>query len=176
MRPREQVDDYKLQHLYAFEDPYAYSDIETNAPQKLFINPPWWTYKFFEVRKTESASGQESMPRYLRYSGYVQKKSQMNVEDVDTLKSQYGYTWRGLKRPHDRELGIVGGELIVMDLKSNEVLAVRRGFIRRGDVKSNLTGVWWLGGHICPNYKHANAYTYEFLSKVLKPTSVRASE
>jgi hypothetical protein len=94
----------------------------------------------------------------------------MNIEEVSTLKSRYGYTWRGIELPHARELGIVGGELIVMDLHSNEVLAVRRGFIRSGDV-SNLTGVWWLGEHICPKYKHANAYTYEFLSKVLKPIS-----
>lgn len=176
MRPREPVNDYKLQHLYALEDPYAYSDIETNAPQKLFINPPWWRYKFFEIRKAEPASGLESPRRYLRYSGYVQGKSPMTIEEVLTVKSQYGYTWRGVKRLHDRELGIVGGELIVMDLQSNEVLAVRRGYIRSGDVRNNLTGVWWLGGHVCPAYKHANAYTYEFLSKVLKPNSVTASE
>ena len=100
----------------------------------------------------------------------------MTIEEVLTVKSQYGYTWRGVKRLHDRELGIVGGELIVMDLQSNEVLAVRRGYIRSGDVRNNLTGVWWLGGHVCPAYKHANAYTYEFLSKVLKPNSVTASE
>jgi hypothetical protein len=63
-----------------------------------------------------------------------------------------------------------------MELQTNEVLAVRRGFIRSGDVRNNLTGVWWLGGHVCPEYRHANAYTYEFLSKVLKPTSVTGSE
>jgi hypothetical protein len=57
-----------------------------------------------------------------------------------------------------------------MDLHSKEVLAVRRGFIRSGDVR-NLTGVWWLGGHVCPKYKNANVSTYEFLSKILKPTS-----
>jgi len=176
MRSRDPVNDDKLKHLYALEDPYGYSDIETDAPQKLFINPPWWNYKFFEVGKAVPASGQESTARYLRYSGYVQKKSPMNVEDVSTLKSQHGYTWRGINRTHDRELGIAGGELIVMDLQSSEVLAVRRGYIRSGDVRNNLTGVWWLGGHVCPVYKHANAYTYEFLSKVLKPNPVTVSE
>jgi len=170
MRPREPVNDYQLQHLYAFEDPYAYSDIETDAPQKLFINPPWWRYKFFEIRKVESISSQSSN-QYLRYSGYVQNKSPMKIEENSTLKSQYGYTWRGISRPHDRELGIAGGELIVMDLQSNEVLAIRRGFIRSGEVTNNLTGVWWLGGHVCPQYKQANAYTYEFLSKVLRSTA-----
>ena len=170
MRSREQVNDYKLQHLYALEDPYAYSDIETDSPQKLFINPPWWRYKFFEIRKARPASSDRAETHYLRYFGYVQDKSLINIEQTSTLKSRYGYTWRGIERPHDREFGIVGGELIVMDLHSNEVLAVRRGFIRSGDVR-NLTGVWWLGGNVCPKYKHAYVYTYEFLSKVLKPTS-----
>jgi hypothetical protein len=176
MRPREQVNDDKLQHLYAPEDPYAYSDIETDAPQKLFINPPWGRYKFFEITKPIPNSGSNSASLYLRYSGYVQNKTPMNVEGVFTLQSRYAYTWRGLTRPHGRELGIVGGELIIMDLQSNEVLAVRRGYIRSGDVRNNLTGVWWLGGHVCPAYKHASVFTYEFLSKVLKPNSVKESE
>ncbi len=37
-------------------------------------------------------------------------------------------TWRGIRRPHDREMGIAGGELIVLDLETNEVLGVRRGY------------------------------------------------
>lgn len=176
MRVREKVDDYKLQHLYAIEDPYAYSDIETDAPQKLFINPPWWRYKFFEIRKTDSTLRRDSGTPYLRYFGYVQGKSPMSAEEVPSLKSRYGYIWRGIKRPHDRELGIVGGELIVMDLQSNEVLAVRRGYIRSGDVRNNLTGIWWLGGHVCPVYKQANAFTYEFISKVLKPSFALENE
>lgn len=176
MRSRESVNDYKLQHLYALEDPYAYSDIETDAPQKLFINPPWWRYKFLELRKVVPVSGLSTAPRYLRYSGYVQTKSPMVVEEVSTLKSRYGYIWRGVRRPHDRELGIAGGEIIVLDLMSNDVLAVRRGYMRSGDVRNNLTGVWWVGGQACPVYKHANQYTYEFLSRVIKPAPVAGSE
>jgi hypothetical protein len=169
MRPREKVDDYKLQHLYALEDPYAYSDIETDSPQKLFVNPPWWIYRFFETKNTSLDLNARSLNPYLRYSGFAQNKTAMNIEEVSALKSRYGYTWRGINRPYDRELGIVGAELIVMDLGSNEILAVRRGYIRTGDVRSSLTGVWWIGGHVCPTYQHANAYTYEFLSKVLNP-------
>jgi hypothetical protein len=169
MRPRERATDYHLQHLYALEDPYAYSDLESEAPQKLFINPPWWNYKYFEMSASAVSPSAKSGSPYLRYFGYVQGKSPMNKEQVATLKSRYGYTWRGVKRPHDRELGIVGGELIILDLQANEVLAVRRGFIRSGDVRNNLTGVWWLGGHVCPEYRDANVHTYEFISKVLKP-------
>jgi hypothetical protein len=176
MRPREKVDDNKLQHLYALEDPYAYSDIETDTPQKLFVNPPWWIYRFFEIKNPSPNPDTKFSKQYLRYSGYLQDKSPMNLEEVFTLRSIYGYIWRGISRPYDRELGIVGGELIVIDLRSNEILAVRRGYIRSGDVRNSLTGVWWLGGHVCPTYRHASAYTYEFLSKVLKPIPAAGSE
>ena len=100
----------------------------------------------------------------------------MVVEEVSMIKSRYGYIWRGVPRPHDRELGISGGEIIVLDLMSNDVLAVRRGYMRSGDVRNNVTGVWWVGGHACPAYKHANQYTYEFLSRVIKPAPVGGSE
>ncbi len=176
MRPRELVNDSKLQHLYALEDPYAYSDLETDAPQKLFINPPWGRYTFFEIRQTVPGSSLNTAPRYLRYSGYAQNRRPMVVEEVSMIKSRYGYIWRGVPRPHDRELGIAGGEIIVLDLMSNDVLAVRRGYMRSGDVRNNVTGVWWVGGHACPAYKHANQYTYEFLSRVIKPAPVGGSE
>jgi hypothetical protein len=52
--------------------------------------------------------------------------------EVSKKKSRYSYTWRGIPRPHDREFGIAGGELILLDLETNEVLAVRRGYIRSG--------------------------------------------
>lgn len=84
------------------------------------------------------------------------------------MRSSYGFTWRGIRRERDRELGIAGGELIVIALKSREVLAVRRGYIRSGDVKNTPTKIWWLGGHLCTNIP--NLREHQFVAKVLKPT------
>jgi hypothetical protein len=175
MRRREQANDYHLQHLYALEDPYSYSDIESETPQQVFINPPWRGFKYFEVSAPDEGGAKSAGPKYRRYSGYVQDKSPMKAESVVSLKSRYSYTWRGITRPHDRELGIVGSELLVIDLQSNTVLAVRRGFIRSGDVR-NLTGVWWLGGYTCPKSRDKHISTYEFISKVLKPGLAPGSE
>jgi hypothetical protein len=88
------------------------------------------------------------------------------------LRSQFGVTWRGITRPHDRELGIAGGELIVIDLGTNEVLGVRRGYIRSGGMK-NLTGIWWMTGRTCPSYNYRNRdkdfdFSYWFIGKVLR--------
>ena len=91
--------------------------------------------------------------------------------EVSTLKSRYGYTWRGIKRPHDRELGIAGSELIIFDLQSNEILAVRRGFVRSGGVRNNLTGVWWLTAPSCPN--RGLKTTPMFIQQVLNPVALK---
>jgi hypothetical protein len=176
MRPRERASDYMQEHLYALEDPYGYTDWEARDPATVFVDPPWRTYSYLEVPSSASTSLKAQGMSYRRYSGYVQGKSPMVEEQVTELKSRYGYTWRGISRPHDREFGIAGGELIVLDLQTKEVLGVRRGFIRTGSVR-NLTGVWWLSGQVCPivrpdkRSQKDGDFTYWFLSKVLRPVS-----
>jgi hypothetical protein len=173
MRPRQEAADYYQQHLYALEDPYGYTDWEATRFPTIFINPPWAAYSYVETLVPSGMKPNVDGARFRRFSGYVQDKSSMAEEHVATLRSQYGFTWRGINRPHDREFGIAGGELIVLDLRTNEVLGVRRGFIRSGGVK-NLTGVWWLNGQACPKYegkthsKDGN-FSYWFISKILKP-------
>mgnify|MGYP003600947459 FL=1 len=53
----------------------------------------------------------------------------MQVIGIPALTARYGYTWRGLRRERDREFGIAGGELLIYDLETREVLAVRRQFL-----------------------------------------------
>ena len=174
MRPRDQATDNKYQeHLYALEDPYGYTDWEATRLPTIFVNPPWAAYSSLEAPLPLTANQKVEGAKYRRFSGYVQGKSPMVEEDVKDLRSRHGFTWRGITRPHDRELGIAGGELIILDMQSNEVLGVRRGFIRSEGVR-NLTGIWWLTSHVCPKYegkafnKDGN-FAYWFITKVLKP-------
>ncbi len=52
-------------------------------------------------------------------------------EPTNTIQSRYGFFWRGIERtPFDRPLGIGGGEEFIVDLKTNEMLALRREFVR----------------------------------------------
>ena len=92
----------------------------------------------------------------------------MFEEQVKDLKSRYGFTWRGIMRPHDRELGIVGGELIVMDVHTFEILAVRRGYLRSGKSLETVGGIWWLGAQACP--PRPVTARKQLLHKVLKPS------
>lgn len=181
MRPREQATDYMQEHLYAMEDPYGFTDWEARHPQTIFVDPPWRNYFYLEALLPASVSPKVPGARYRRYSGYVQDKSPMAEEHVTGLKSRYAYTWRGISRPHDRELGIAGGELIVLDLQTKDVLGVRRGFIRSGGVRNNATGIWWLSARVCPTLRpdkrsqKDGEFTYWFVSKVLKPAAAAST-
>ncbi len=178
MRPREHATDYQQEHLYTLEDPYGYTDWEASRLPTVFVNPPWAAYYYLEIPLPSGVRPKNEGATFRRFSGYVQEKSPMIDEDVRDLNSKYGVTWRGINRPHDRELGIAGGEMIVLDLHNSEVLAVRRGFIRSGSVK-NLTGIWWLTGHVCPKYegkafsKDGN-FAYWFISKALRPKNANS--
>jgi hypothetical protein len=118
-----------------------------------------------------------------RYFGYDDRNTKSLKKEYDSKpKSRYGYTWRGIKRPHDRENAIAGGELIVLDLQTNEVLGIRRGFIISGNVRNVKSGIQWEIGTVCPRLTDRPGwpkdfdFTYWFVSKVLKPATSGGGE
>jgi hypothetical protein len=144
---------------------------------------PDQNYKFLE--KPIPAPSQDSAygAKYLRYTRpntdklifengqYMypgDQQPKMIEEQVKELKSRYGFTWRGITRPHDRELGIAGGEVIILDLQTNEVLAVRRGYLASGKSLETVGGIWWLGASACPPNRSGEIHA--LLHKVVKPT------
>jgi len=189
MRPRKEATDDELSHLYALEDPYGQVVGESDLPQDYYVQPAIGKYDFLEMPTIDLSKRGESSGKYKRYyrdeSAHPNRKYQTAINgqfffipyivaeaSVSAIKSRYGFTWRGIPRPHDREFGIAGGELIVLDLQTNEVFAVRRGFIRSGWMK-NLTGVWWLTGRTCsfPGAKREHL----FIKEVIKPVVVFVS-
>ena len=184
MRPRESAkNDYLLEHLYAMEDPYGLTVGVRDSPQNYFVQPAIGKYQYLEI-PLPRASKTEQISKYQRYyrderahpgsqfptainGQFVQVPYIVAMADVPVLQSRYGYTWRGIARPHDRELGIAGGELIILELQNNEVLAVRRSFVRSGAVRNNLTGVWWLTAGKCS--KESLKMDAQFINEVLKP-------
>ena len=182
MRLRKRATDYELEHLYALEDPYGHTTDESMLVQDSYVQPATGKYQFLEMPMpvVKRKDGSQYRRYYRDENAHPEKKYQTMiggrgvfvpyiVAEIATtdINSRYGYTWRGIKRPHDRELGIAGGETIVLDLQTNEVLAVRRGFMRTGFIKNNLTGVWWLTGPSCPN--RGTKPTRIFLEEVLMP-------
>ena len=192
MRPRNEATDYALEDLYALEDPYGQVLTESELPQDEYVQPAMGKYLFLErplANPSKAGSALEKFKRYYRDEGaHSNRRYQTAINgqsvfvpyivaeaNVPTIKSRYGFTWRGIPRPHDRELGIAGGELILLDLNSQEVVAVRRGFIRSGWMK-NMTGIWWLTGRTCPapGAKREHLFIKEVLTPVI--TSVSGKE
>jgi hypothetical protein len=183
MRPQKKASDYEVRHLYALEDPNIIHDGEDYEPAFNYVVPQG--YQFFEApfsgqvqpswKKEYRHSSFSAVPgpdsKYERYSGYDGRDMKMmRKEYVKDLKSQYGYTWRGIKRPHDRELGVAGGELIVLNLQTNEVLAVRRRYIRAVVLDHPDAGIAW--GRVCyPERGAKSIQPLGFVRQVLKPLS-----
>ena len=161
LRPRLKAN-YEYSHLYAFEDPFGF-----DPDPAFFVSPGWYTH--YEV---VSASAMGQGPKYIRYFGYNGR----NLETLQKInearrKSRYGYTWRGVVRPHDRENGIGGGEVIVLDLETNEVLAVLRGFAQfKIDEKMGLLKAGWRNR--CPAIQATGGPYGHFILKVLRPEGV----
>jgi hypothetical protein len=122
-----------------------------NAPPKETVTAPlWW-------EKARLSANKEEHEAALRAVGFVPAMG----ETVNKIQSRYGWTWRGIERSqHDRPLGIGGGEVIVFDLQTNEVLAYRRNFRRTvagsGDVD-------WTTGRQCLKFENMALFV-----KVLK--------
>lgn len=158
LRPRLKSN-YEYSHLYAFEDPFGF-----DADPAFFVSPG--RYAYYEAI---SSSSMDQVLKYTRYFGYDGR----NLETIQKAsegqrKSRYGYTWRGIVRPHDRENGIGGGEVIVLDLERNEVLAVIRGYARfKMDEKMGPLRAGWRNR--CPTIQATGGPYGHFILKVLKP-------
>ena len=183
VRPRKRVGDEVNRDRYVLEDPYHQTMGEPTEPALPFVGAG--KFRFFEtslyevdrskspvIPRYQHESMRDKAPtwaRYIRYFGYGGEwgSTPLQKEYVTELKSRYGYVWRGIKRPHDRELGIAGGELAVIDLKTNEILGLWRGFMRS---RTRSGGpVWWLTAEPCPAKPPLTVELYRFVSEVLKP-------
>jgi hypothetical protein len=194
IRPRNREPEHADYDRWVREDPYGYGDGDEqwDAPRKL-VGPTQrdikqsdrfrFLYLYLERPSIKHPlSGREKYwhpsmvaeppigAKHALYFNNGESLETLEVRYSSQLVSRYGYTWRGIRRPHDRELGIAGGELVVVDLRTNEVLGVRRGF-RLGppDPRRELDLVWW--GNVCPQYPNIPGYrnVLWFLTKVAKP-------
>jgi hypothetical protein len=163
-RPPKRPTDQDLMDRWKLEHPYleSTSQLRSDSPSGravLFVDPPTEPYRFYEEPNRDPKAGQP----YWRLSGYSQgidfkdqngkwgrvPATPWKQESVSQLKARYGLTWRGIHRPHDRENGIAGGEIIAYNLATHEILAVFRNYAFSGRTKNTPDGVWWLTSGGC---------------------------
>jgi hypothetical protein len=133
-----------------------------------FIQPPQHNYHFVEQPRRDVKWHAGITEPYIRLFGYTRErerdyrgvlvdsysdKDPMQVIGIPKLTARYGYTWRGLKRAQDRENGIAGGELLIYDLQTKEVLAVRRQFLITMGNRRNGDKAAWEVATSCPQVR-----------------------
>lgn len=205
IRPRMEETEDRMRDRYGIEDPYGYGQGDTwdqgapatligpiarsklSAPRYRFVDTPQISTKvpptsetYFDRSLFEKPSGGDIYRRFVRPDPSSQKG--MQARHVREISAVVGFTWRGIRRPFDRELGISGGETVVVDLRTNEVLGLRRGFQIAQQLKPS--GLWWLTGGTCPKYSETSElgklrkrdkdfdYVNLFLTKVAIPDQV----
>lgn len=158
---------------YVMEDPYGYTEAQAQTPATIFVGPK--KYRFYEGT-VGAAYRPQPEKTFIRMFGYDNRDPKSMKREFDSkLKSRYGFTWRGIRRPKDREHGIAGGELIVVDLQTNEILGVRRGFMLAGKSQLGRSEVTWEHGRFCPILSKRTGMakdfdaTYQFVARILVP-------
>jgi hypothetical protein len=160
-RPRNQARSEEFFHLYAMEDPYGYVHGET----KKAIGATWTAGNRYQALERKVYDTYEHV-----FRTSISEREARTVSSPQT--AQFGFVWRGISRPKDREHGIAGGELIVYDLKSGEVLGFRRGFAGTG---VGYKGVSWEFAPVCPRFRLRGGRSKDFdfglwfVSDVLRP-------
>jgi hypothetical protein len=188
MRPRQKATQDMFDHLLGLEDPYGYTASEAESPEEFFLNqirPN--AYAYLEVLAKSRKGSNSAGSAYAVLTGYkdyrdanrVLHRSPASVEFREAMTSRFGYTWREVTSSVERENGFAGGETIVLDLSSGEVLAVLRGFVFSGRVR-NRTSIWWEFGPTCPflnirkRPKDFDLVPW-FVSQVAKPAPLQTS-
>ena len=102
-------------------------------PGSMFVAPVMNLYSFLEV--PESVSKGDSVTRagyrlFYRDPGVQQSAPVygVNSRSIEQPTARYAFIWRGVEQHEARDLGIIGGELIILDLGNMSVMAVRRDF------------------------------------------------
>lgn len=179
MRPPKQPTDFDLKDRYKLEAPqfearYQVREDSVNGRGTEYASPPFQKFQYYEEPDL-AAKGPGSA--YITVGQYQDKAPHYrSVQRSNDPTSRYAVTWRGLRRPHDRESGIAGVELLVIDLNSGRAIGAMRSFGLSGRTPGTPDGFWWLNAAICPSfyklYRRPDLeQNYGFVSKVLVPVA-----
>lgn len=186
IRPRGQETDYAMQDKYAIEDAYglhefAFGDDDARPGKRIF------RLDESNYRAIESPIGDPRAQSWVRQSLDIDRLKALmrnppagwsetdftSISKASQPQSIYGVTWRGIRRPEDLNLGVSGGELAIFDLRSGEILGLRRGFaLDAFAARGIMNRHSWLGSWGCPVMAREPKDLREFVKKVLEPIAI----
>ncbi|MDF3031680.1 MAG: exported protein of unknown function [Moraxellaceae bacterium] len=174
-RPENVPGDDFLGSVYAPEAPWIQrnfqlmGDGEDNRG-RFFVDPPFRLYKFVEEPKRLVKWQRDIEEDYIRMYGYtsahfvksghvvaaLNQLTPMQVIGIAEPTANYAMSWRGIRRPRDREFNIAGGELIIYDRITREVISASRTFqIAKRDM-TRKHGAVWMTAPTCSEKKMRN--------------------
>lgn len=204
MRPRPKIDDTDIDFdRYRLEEPtgIGWSGDENNfnnyGSAEYYVQPMIGRYQYLEQPKLgdpkitfrlvrgvnndpppgeqnghQTAISVRGMPMYLTVPWVAV------MEESNKRSARYGFTWRGIKYDRDRDLAIGGGEYLVVDLKTSEILAMKRMFKISGHDKRRQSGIAWSNARPCEiDILRRERLTpgivpiHQFINRVLIPNS-----
>lgn len=196
LKPRRKPSELDLADQHWMGDPYGYSSYEANHPVATYlfdrsgktlsgrVLTPIKGYRHVELSnpKYQEGSGQS---RYLRYKlesvvvlNSVTKKPENKIQprpaEVDVLLSGYGVTWDDISTKEDRRYWVAGGRLAIIDLRTQELIGERIGYVIDPEFGSDHQGrrPWLAVGFsqnaFCPKFENRFDRNKEFVAKVLK--------
>lgn len=165
-----------LSSQYGLELPWMERNMESivhrySEYESIFISPPNIRFEFVEQPTIYNVLEREIGAPYVRLSGliverirsssyfgkaglenhwyYFEKASPLQAKGLSRPSAEYAYTWRGVTRPRDREFGVAGGEIIIYQRESKEILGVIRTFSYAPDFRGVPGKVAWVQVPTC---------------------------
>lgn len=127
----------------------------------------WPTYQYLEI-PAGGDSKASLFKRLFKDTSVLPGPPSYGINHIESVspQSKYGYAWRSIERIHARENGILGAELILLDVNTSEVLGFRRHFYRlRFD--STYRNSREMFANICKNKKFDSGFA--FITRVIQP-------
>lgn len=204
MRPRGKVADTSLDFdRYALEEPtgvgWSNDEGRDDLVYEMYIQPMHGKYTFMERPNPDDSNTiiravreVNPNPPYGKQNGYhtaIRIKSgdaavnvgvdlpwMVTYKTVNHRQARYGFTWRGIKRELDRRYSIAAGEYLVVDMDTNEILAVKRRFKLSGYDRNTNSHIWWGNARPCesevryrPGLTPSPIPVNVFITRVLRP-------
>jgi len=185
MKPRPKATQDQLRDQYWMGDPYGYRhSMPWQFPFLWDLNERGGStttrterrgFDFVEVPQPDSAN--QFKEPVLHFT--LNRESRKLVEkSVSTRQSVYGIVWEDTSTREDRSYWVAGSKFQVVDLRSNEVMAERIGYLIESGFGSTGYGggrdAWdaaTVTGSACPPFERHALVDRLFVEKVLKPST-----
>lgn len=178
-RPPRRPTDTELMSRYRLEAPELerFFQLLSATPSErslIFVRRSSASFRFVEEPLGPNSE------RAVRAFGFSDIVTPRPVKEVERPTSRFALTWRGLRRPNDREHAIAGSEWIVFERETSIVFGVLRSFGMSPKTVNVQGGIWWLNATPCPSARYASSTAragdrlFEFVSNVLRPSQEEA--